>query len=63
VLDKLSGPSRQHATKHALALTQARLLALPILDVDVEGIAFQEELEVAVVLQDRMRSDLVQHAL
>lgn len=63
MFDEFAGASRQHATKHALALAKIWLLALSVLDVDVERITLKKKLQIAVVLQDRVSSNLVQHAL
>lgn len=59
VLNELSTTSREHGTEHTLALTQAGIFPLLILDVDIEGFTLKEQLQVAVMLQDRMRSNLV----
>jgi hypothetical protein len=51
------------AAKHALAFSNQRLLALLVLDVHIKGITLEEELQVSVMLQHRMGSGFVQHAL
>lgn len=65
MLDKLgAAANRQHATKHAtLCFGQTNVFALLVLDVDVERVAFQEQLQVGIVLQDGVGRGLVQHAL
>lgn len=63
VLDELSATTRQHRPKHALALAKAGVLALLVLDIDIEGVALEEQLEITVVLQNWMRRRLVEHAL
>jgi hypothetical protein len=62
MLDKLATATRQHATKHALALAQANIFAFLVLDINIESIALEEELQVAVVLKNGMRGYPVEHA-
>lgn len=51
------------SAKHAFTLAQPGILALFVLDIDVESLALQEYLQVSVVLQYGMRGDFVEHAL
>lgn len=50
VFNELPAAARKHATEHALALTQVNIFTFPVLDIHVEGVALEEELQVAVVL-------------
>lgn len=50
-------------TKHALALTQVRLTILFILHVQSKGLALQEYLEICIMLENRMRCNLINHTL
>jgi hypothetical protein len=45
MLDELATAAGQHGAEHALAFAQAGILALFVLDVDVEGIALEEQLQ------------------
>lgn len=52
------------AAEHAFALRRhIRLLAFSCLDVDTERFTFKEDLEVAIMLQYQMSSNLVEHTL
>ena len=64
VLDKLAASTNRdtEATKHALVLSKIRLPVLLILNVHVKGFAFKEDLQVTVMLENRVGSNLVQHA-
>ena len=59
---EFTAASTKHGPEHAFALAQAGVLALFVLDVDIEGFAFKEKLQVTVVLQNGMCSRLVEHA-
>jgi hypothetical protein len=63
MLDELAAVTGEHTAKHALVLGETDVFALLVLDVDVEGLALEEELEIAVVLQDGVCGGAVQHAL
>lgn len=62
MFNELAAASTKHGPEHALALAQTGVLALFVLDVDIERLAFKEKLQITVVLQDRMCSRLVEHA-
>lgn len=51
------------ATEHTLALSKIGLPVLLILDIHVKGFTFKEDLQVTVMLENRMSCNLVQHAL
>ena len=65
MLDKFTTSTDINAkgAEHALVLTEVRLSVLLVLDIEVESLAFQEDFEVPVLLENGMRRDLVQHAL
>lgn len=63
MLNELSPTARQNAAKHALAFAEAGVFTLLVLDIDTESIALKEELQVTVMLQDRVCGNLVDHAL
>lgn len=50
-------------TKHALALTKIRLPVLLILDINIESLAFEEDLQITIVLENWVTSNLIQHPL
>lgn len=50
-------------TEHTLALTQVRLSVLLVLYVDIEGLTFEEDLQVSIMLKNWMSRNLVQHPL
>lgn len=60
---KFTAAAREHVAKHAFALPDARVLALLVLDVDIESVALKKQLQVTVVLQNGVRGRLVEHAL
>lgn len=64
MLNKLAASTNRdtEATKHALALSKIRLPVLLILNVHVKGFTFKKDLQVAVMLENRVGSNLVQHA-
>ncbi len=49
--------------QHPLTLTQIRFLPLLVLNVNIERFAFEEEFQIAVVLEGRMGSRFVKHLL
>ena len=49
--------------EHAAFLAEVGFAVLFVLDVDGEGFALEEDLEVGVVVQDGVGGDLVEHAL
>lgn len=51
------------ATEHTLALSKIGLPVLLILNVHVKGFTLKEDLQVTVMLENRMSCNLVQHAL
>ena len=67
MLDELAGGAADvdaNGAQHALVgLVEQRIPVLFVLDVDVEGFALEEDLEVGVVVEDGVGGDLVQHAL
>jgi len=63
MFDELATAATQHGTKHAFAFTEPWILALLVLDVDIESITLQEKFQVAIVLQSRMCGSFVQHSL
>lgn len=66
MLDELgaAADAQVQAGEDALALGgHVRVFALALLHVHVEGVALEEQLQVAVVLQDRVRRRLGQHLL
>jgi hypothetical protein len=63
VFHEFTATAAEHGAKHALAFAHAGILALLVLDVDIEGIAFEKYLQVAVVLQYGMCCRFVEHAL
>lgn len=63
MLDKFARATAKHRAEHALVLSQAGVLAFLILDVHVESLALEEQLQIAIMLQHRVGSRLVEHAL
>lgn len=65
VLHKLASSSAHGDAKraeHALALTQVGLPILLVLDIHIESFTLKEDLQVGVVLENRVASNLVQHS-
>jgi len=63
VFNEFTTAAREHRAEHAFAFAYAGVFALLVLNVHVEGFAFEEQLQVTVVLQHWMRSRLVEHTL
>jgi len=64
VLNELSSTSTySDGGEHAFAFSQARILTFFLLNVHAERLAFEEQLKITIMLQDRVGSGLVQHAL
>lgn len=49
--------------QHALALAEIWLSVLFVLDVHIKSFTFEEDLQVGIVLENRVTGDLVQHPL
>ena len=48
--------------QHSLALANIRLSVFLILNINVESFTFQEDFQIAIMLQNRMTSNLVKHS-
>lgn len=65
MLDELSSGAHGETkgTQHAFVFLQQGIFPLLVLDVDIERLTLKEQLQIAIVLQNRMRGALVEHAL
>lgn len=63
MLNELPTTTKPKRAEHPLTLSQIRLLVLLMLNVQIERLALQENLQIAIILQNRMRSRLIKHTL
>lgn len=65
VLDELPGAAHRQAegTQHAFVFLEQGIFPFLVLDVDIESLALKEQFQIAIVLQDGVRSAFVEHAL